>query len=620
MVELGPLTGVVARTEGRVRLQRALEGATAAAALVFALGMGVRIVQRLFFFRTQNEPAWLAVLVALGALVAWLWPVRRESIAARIDRAHALHDRVRTALDFAARKERTEFMEAAIRDAVSRAASLSPQRAVPWRVPRARYAALGLLVAWTLAGWLPARTAVQPIVTKPVARAVALTQDELQGFREELAALERAGALSPEAARDLAAYRALLDRVARGELDRSEAIEALLSLEKRLLTKSDDQNAADRTAFDELAKDLAKTDEALSRALTAQDPAAAAAALEALAKKLSTLPPSERARLKEGLDRVKRRQEAREAARKREAELDGLLKKREQEKASPAEKRLLERDRRELERLRRENEAERTKSRELERLQRDLADASQALGQNALDQAQRSMQQGAEDLKREAQDQGTREQQEAMAKQVSQLRELLQRQREQEGKSSQPQNADGKPREQRTQRFVMRAAGQDPDAKQAELVVRKPGEEGQGGDSQKKPGGGDGTPELELGGDQPAGAEIEIPGMGAGLVTDTRPTASDEHDTRTLRNATDIESELRDSQVTGTAGKGPTRSEVILDAADRGFATASYRKVYSDYRSHAEEALEKENIPGGYRFYVRRYFQLIRPREERNAP
>ena len=61
--------------------------------------------------------------------------------------------------------------------------------------------------------------------------------------------------------------------------------------------------------------------------------------------------------------------------------------------------------------------------------------------------------------------------------------------------------------------------------------------------------------------------------------------------------------------------RGPTRSEVILGAAERGFAARDYRRVYADYESHATEVLEQDQIPGGYRFYVRRYFQLIRPRE-----
>jgi len=39
------------------------------------------------------------------------------------------------------------------------------------------------------------------------------------------------------------------------------------------------------------------------------------------------------------------------------------------------------------------------------------------------------------------------------------------------------------------------------------------------------------------------------------------------------------------------------------------------RQGNDDYVRHAESVLERERIPGGYRYYVRRYFQLIRPRE-----
>ena len=73
----------------------------------------------------------------------------------------------------------------------------------------------------------------------------------------------------------------------------------------------------------------------------------------------------------------------------------------------------------------------------------------------------------------------------------------------------------------------------------------------------------------------------------------------------------------QDTQVAGQdTGQGASRSEVILGAAERGFSHRGYRKVYTEYRTVAEEALNKDEIPGGYRFYVRRYFQLIRPRDE----
>ena len=63
------------------------------------------------------------------------------------------------------------------------------------------------------------------------------------------------------------------------------------------------------------------------------------------------------------------------------------------------------------------------------------------------------------------------------------------------------------------------------------------------------------------------------------------------------------------------AGDGPSRSEVILSAGSRGFAGQPYEQVFTDYEGHAEEVLERDEIPSGYRFYVRRYFQLIRPRD-----
>jgi hypothetical protein len=59
---------------------------------------------------------------------------------------------------------------------------------------------------------------------------------------------------------------------------------------------------------------------------------------------------------------------------------------------------------------------------------------------------------------------------------------------------------------------------------------------------------------------------------------------------------------------------GAARSEVILTAAQRGFAHRDDRRVYADYVEHAEEVLEPDRIPPGYRFSIRRYFQLIRPR------
>ena len=83
---------------------------------------------------------------------------------------------------------------------------------------------------------------------------------------------------------------------------------------------------------------------------------------------------------------------------------------------------------------------------------------------------------------------------------------------------------------------------------------------------------------------------------------------------------TRINSNTRDSRVEGQQSDGPSRSEVILGAAERGFVGRGYRDVHTDYSNHAEEVLERDEVPPGYRFYVRRYFQLIRPRDAADAP
>ena len=117
---------------------------------------------------------------------------------------------------------------------------------------------------------------------------------------------------------------------------------------------------------------------------------------------------------------------------------------------------------------------------------------------------------------------------------------------------------------------------------------------------------------------------LEMPGMGtrpgqgaegAGQ-SGQGPGAGTGHDPTTLEDPTRLGGSRQATRVEGEqSGRGPTRSEVILGAAERGFASHEYERVFVDYESHAEEVLEQDQIPGGYRFYVRRYFQLIRPRD-----
>jgi hypothetical protein len=100
------------------------------------------------------------------------------------------------------------------------------------------------------------------------------------------------------------------------------------------------------------------------------------------------------------------------------------------------------------------------------------------------------------------------------------------------------------------------------------------------------------------GGDQPGGDGI-----------------GDGHDPNLLGQSTRLGGKRHETRVAGKEGEGPSRSETILGSAEKGFASRGYRRVFGDYTSVVEEVMQKEEIPPGYRFYVKRYFQLIRPRE-----
>ena len=89
------------------------------------------------------------------------------------------------------------------------------------------------------------------------------------------------------------------------------------------------------------------------------------------------------------------------------------------------------------------------------------------------------------------------------------------------------------------------------------------------------------------------------------------------HDPKVQGQATNPKMGTEDTQVQGgDTGQGGSRSQVILGAAERGFASRGYKKVYTEYHQVAEDSLSKDDIPGGYRSYVKRYFQLIRPRDQ----
>lgn len=78
----------------------------------------------------------------------------------------------------------------------------------------------------------------------------------------------------------------------------------------------------------------------------------------------------------------------------------------------------------------------------------------------------------------------------------------------------------------------------------------------------------------------------------------------------------DLDFDYTEEELTGIeAEQGATRSEIIQTASEEGFATADYQDVYADYEEIAAEVMDRDEVPAGYRHYVERYFQMIRPQQ-----
>src|SRR5262249_29223394 len=88
-----------------------------------------------------------------------------------------------------------------------------------------------------------------------------------------------------------------------------------------------------------------------------------------------------------------------------------------------------------------------------------------------------------------------------------------------------------------------------------------------------------------------------------------------EHDPNLQGDPTKLASKKREVSVEGKQGAGPSRSEVIYGAADKGFSQRNYRRVYTDYTNVVEEVMSREQVPLGMRHYIKQYFKLIKPRE-----
>lgn len=637
--------------ERRIRLDRAVRlGAKAlcVALVVAVVEVALRKTQ-LLGERSARVLLGLDVLgVVVAFVVAWTWRLPARAGARALDRHYDLHDRLASALAFAEEPEasRTAFMAAAIEDASSRATGLHPSRAVRLHAPRALVAAAGL------AGLLSAVMLFEVRQHVPVAHAktiepVEMAPDDLDDVKDFLKQLQQRDP-SDDTKAAIEEFNKLVDDIAQKRLDRTEAFRRMEQLEQKLLTGSEADKQALEQELDRIGEELKKAEltkpagEAMSEAKLDQ----ARDAMHDLAKQLreggdkvdKQKLEAMRAALKAAAADAEKRQQAIEQRRQELA--DDILKRKQKSPdggGSEEEQSLLKKKERDLERLDREMEQQKEAGRQLDRLDRELEKAAEDLMKD-LDLSAQDLDQGAEDLNHIQQQEMTQEQKEELRQKIEEMRQLM-RQQGQGGKGqivrlqrfgrmARGQGGQGQQGQGQGQQGQDGQEGQDGQGQQGQQG--KDGQQGQGG--QQGPGGQQGQGQGGQGGETwvlgPNGEKLLMLSKGSGGGGGSQSGQGGQgqgqpgkgwgggHDGNVQGRGTNPKMGTQDTQVAGAdTGQGGSRSQVILGAAERGFASRGYQKVYTEYHQVAEESLAKDDIPGGYRFYVKRYFQLIRPRE-----
>jgi hypothetical protein len=606
------------RTGRRLKLRRALTAASLLLPLPLGYAAVVVATAKALPLSLEQARPWLwgtlvptAVVVLLALRAAF---VRRAPFegALALDRHHGLEDRITNALEFAKlpEVERTPLMNAAIADANERAQKLEPRRAARIALPRELVYSAALVVG--LAGLALLEVRQLRILPPPVVKVqpMLLSADDVELFREIGQELTKTSD-DPQVSAAARRFNQLVEDIAAHRMDRREVFERLGQLERELAESSE----LDRESLDEglkgLARELEKSGltKPTAQALSEKRLADAEQALRELAERLKRKqnPPSKaeldkmRAALQKAAAESSERLSSIDQRRKElEEEQQSLLKKKQQGDSSAKNEQKLGENRRKLERLGRDKERAEKGKQKLSELDKQLQEAARQLMQDA-QAAGQSLESAADDVNRMAKQQLTDEQKKEMLKRLQELREVLR----QQGKG-------GKEQMDRMQRFGERARGGG-----------KPGQPGQPGQpgSGSKPGqlrlsrGSEGGIDVPMPGSTPAaGAEGQSPGQeGSGV---SGKGAGSGHDPNLAGDPTKLDGKTQDVSAAGVdSGQGAASAEVIYGAAERGFVGKGYQQVFTDYQTVAEQVMEQDQIPPGYRFYVRRYFQLIRPRD-----
>lgn len=610
------LRRAISRVRWRLRIQRTAEGAARATGLSAGSLAVITLLDRLYVI-PADALGWALGVGALATVSAASWAYRISptnlEAARRLDGHLQTQDRIAAAVDFDARAERTPWMGAAIADAERHFDASRAQEVASWTMPTHGRHATVAVAAWLLSsallfpiGEVEAHGLAEFRVPTQFEMAVVALDEQAQ---EELAVQDQSAPLEREVDLDPLMDRAVQDlnnliRGLRSDQVRLEtAHQRLASLEARL-ARFAKESGEDAPKELERAKRSAKSPKKRGRQINPLLDAIreakwreAAEALEAIVKG----GPKAKRRLGQDLEKLAKRLESqRERDRRSLKKERRRLRKKRKSKGSlgPADRRRLRKNQRALQRLERETARAGETGRQLRRLERELQRAAEDLmGRSQSPEISSDALKRAADLLRRLQkSENSRAQMRRLAARAEALRELLRRASRRAKKGQGQKRGDGRTR-------FMRLARGDGSSKG-----------GRGGEPGKK-----GGRALALTSSKTSGVTV-MGRSAAGGAAQSDPRGPGDssvghgHDPEFLGERARMAVRTRDVSVPGEEGEGPSQRQVVSAAAQRGFATRGWRKVHQDYRGVVEERMERQSIPPGHRRYVRRYFDLIRPR------
>jgi hypothetical protein len=655
--QLGQIRRAATLVELRLRLARALRALPTVLTAVLAIAAVTLAVRKVAPDLLSNRHAWeilaggaAVVLIALAVAMVRRLPPRAGTVT--LDHHHHLQGRLTNAIVFDAHADgdRSALMDVAIDDACEHAERLDPRRAAPLSLPRDLLGSAAVAVGVAAVALLHVPPKPPPDV--PHAKqidAVQMSPDDVELFKDAAHELSQHNQ-SPEVKAALDKFNTLIEDIAAKRLDRTEAFRRMEDIERELMRGAEADAKTFEEALKQTADELKKSDLAkpLGESLEKKNLDQAKKDLKNLAASLRDEKSGKKKADKGALDRLQKalqkaaakRKEALAAVNeKRNEAREQLLNKKNQKKddpdagaPNPEDERLLKKKERELERLDREAERQERAQRQLDRLDRELAKAAEDLMRD-LGMSADDLEKAAEDINRMQDEQMSDKQKEELRQRLEELRELLRQ-----------QGQGGKQRMQKMLKFGKRARGNQ-GGKGQKGQPGKDGEQGEDGEEQEGQGkdgdgkNGDGkdgdgksgnggkglTLKLVQGGSGQGVGQMpggEGPGQGAGQPGQGADSPGGgpgkgigtSHDPNVMGKRTDLKSGTSDVQEQGLDTKqGPTNSEVIFGAAERGFRGAGYKKVFTDYHTRAEAQINKDQLPDGYRAYVNRYFELIRP-------